>query len=123
MDGGGDFGAPENFGRLGGNDMADLTNTDQFRAAVENMHGGTATLAQSVPVRETFEGKTVWEGVVHVFDLAGHPKATRAYAWSSPIEGSTKRRFFAVLHTERINSPIEAVRAAIVAENRASRNA
>ena len=46
----------------------------------------------------------VWEGVVHVFDLVGHPTATRAYAWSSPIEGSTKRRFFAVLHTTRINS-------------------
>jgi hypothetical protein len=50
----------------------------------------SATLAQSVPVLETFEGQTVWEGVVHVFDLEGHPKATRAYAWSSPIEGSTK---------------------------------
>src|SRR5438270_13071361 len=61
------------------------------------MHGGSATLVQSIPVRETFEGKTVWEGVVHVFDPAGHPTATRAYAWSSPIEGSTKRRFFAVL--------------------------
>jgi hypothetical protein len=73
------------------------------RRAVENMHGGTATLAQSVPVRETFDGATVWEGVVHIFDLVGYPKATRAYAWSSPIEGSTKRRFFAVLHTERIN--------------------
>jgi hypothetical protein len=82
------------------------------------MHGGTATLAQAVPVRETFEGKTVWEGVVHVFDLAGHPTATRAYAWSSPIEGSTKRRFFAVLHTSRINSPLEAVRAAIVPEHK-----
>lgn len=91
---------------------------NRLREAVENMHGGTATLAQSVPVKETFNGQTVWEGVVHVFDLAGHPKATRAYAWSSPIEGSTKRRFFAVLHTERINSPIEAVRAAIVAERR-----
>lgn len=91
---------------------------DQLREAVENMHGGIATLAQSVPILETFEGKIVWEGVVHVFDLGGHPKATRAYAWSSPIEGSTKRRFFAVLHTERINSPIAAVRAAIVAEHR-----
>jgi hypothetical protein len=94
------------------------TVTDELREAVERMHGGTATLAQSVPVRETFEGKPVWEGLVHVFDLAGHPAATRAYAWSSPIEGITKRRFFAVLHTARINSPIEAVRAAIVAENR-----
>ena len=82
------------------------------------MHSGTATLAQSVPVRETFDGKTVREGVVHVFDLTGHPTATRAYAWSSPIEGSTKRRFFAVLHTARISSPLEAVRAAIVAEHK-----
>jgi len=92
---------------------------DQLKQAVEGMHGGSATLSQSVPVRETFEGKTVWEGVVHVFDLAGHSTATRAYAWSSPIEGSAKRRFFAVLHTDRINSPLEAVRAAIVAETKA----
>lgn len=100
--------------------MTDV-DAEQLREAVQNMHGGTATLAQSVPVRETFEGQTVWEGVVHVFDLAGHPTATRAYAWSSPIEGSMKRRFFAVLHTKRINSPLEAVRAAIVAEQKATR--
>ena len=98
-----------------------MTNADvdQLKRTIENMHGGAATLAQSVPVRETFGGKPVWEGVVHVFDLTGHPNATRAYAWSSPIEGSRKRRFFAVLHTDRINSPLEAVRAAIVAEQRA----
>src|SRR5882762_2166702 len=91
---------------------------DELQKAVQSMHGGTTTLAQSVPVRETFEGKPVWEGVVHVFDLAGHPTATRAYAWSSPIEGSTKRRFFAVLHQPPVNSPQAAVRAAIVAEKK-----
>ena len=95
--------------------------TDQLKDVVERKHGGSAQFARSVPVRETFEGKAVWEGVVHVFDLVGHPNTTRAYAWSSPIEGSTKRRFFAVLHTTRINSPLEAVRAAIVAEHRATR--
>jgi hypothetical protein len=98
--------------------MIPMTDVDSLREAIERMHGGTATLAQIRPVREAFEGQTVWEGVVHVFDLAGHPTATRAYAWSSPIEGSTKRRFFAVLHTARINSALEAVRAAIVAEAR-----
>jgi hypothetical protein len=35
---------------------------DELKRAVEHLHGGTATLAQSVPVRETFEGKPVWEG-------------------------------------------------------------
>ena len=35
----------------------------------------------------------------------GLAPATRAYAWSSPIEGSAKRRFFAVLHMGAIKSP------------------
>jgi hypothetical protein len=92
--------------------------SDQLKRAVESQHGCTAALAQSVPVKETFGGETVWEGVVHVFDLDGHPTATRAYAWSSPIEGSDKRRFFAVSHQLPIASPLDAVRAAIVQERR-----
>ena len=93
----------------------------QLREAVESQHGGTATLAQSVPVKETHGGAVVWEGVVHVFDLEGHPTASRAYAWSSPIEGSDKRRFFAVLHQGPVKSPLDAVRAAIVAEHQQAR--
>jgi hypothetical protein len=88
----------------------------ELKIAVEKMHHCEARLAQSVPVRERHGDATVWEGVVHVFDLTGHPKATRAYAWSSPIEGSDKRRFFAVLHEGPVKSPADAVRAAIVAE-------
>ena len=95
-----------------------MSNITHLKSAIEAQHGGNATLAQSVPVRESFDGKPVWEGVVQVFDLAGHPNATRAYAWSSPIEGSTKRRFFAVLHMGGIKSPADAVRAAIVVENK-----
>ena len=94
---------------------------DQLKWAVESQHGGTATLMQSVPVSETFQGNLVWEGVVHVFKLSGHPKATRAYAWSSPIEGSDKRRFFAVLDIPPIMSPVDAVRAAIVAQAKGQR--
>ncbi len=93
-------------------------NPDDLIYVVEAQHGGVATLIQSVPVRETFDGAPVWEGVVHVFDLADNPRATRAYAWSSPIEGSDWRRFFAVLHMGAIKSPVDAIRAAIVAEHR-----
>jgi len=91
--------------------------TDQLKDVVESQHGGTATLLQSVPVRETFQGNTVWAGVVHVFKLAGHPKATRAYAWSYERPDG-KRRFFAVLDIPPIMSPLDAVRAAIVEEAR-----
>jgi hypothetical protein len=89
----------------------------EFLRAAESMHSCHATLSQTVPVRKTFHGHPVWEGIVHVFDLDGHPKATRAYAWSSPVEGSEKRRFFAVLQLGAIKSPVDAVRAAIVAEH------
>jgi hypothetical protein len=92
---------------------------DQLKQAVEAQHGGKAELIHVAPVKEEFEGKTVWEGVVHVFNLYGNAKATRAYAWSSPVEGSNRRRFYAVLHLGGIRSPLDAVRAAIVAENRA----
>lgn len=93
-------------------------NPAQLFAAVERLHGAKAAHVQSIPVHETFDGRPVWEGVVHVFDLAGHPKASRAYAWSSPIEGSIKRKYYAVLHLPPIDSPQKAVRASIVAEHR-----
>jgi hypothetical protein len=91
---------------------------DELRDAVESMHKCSARLVQSVPVMEMDRGASVWEGVVHVFKLTGHPKATRAYAWSSPIEGSGKRRFIAVLHLPPITSPVDAVWAALVAEHK-----
>jgi hypothetical protein len=99
--------------------LAMEVNVAELKRAVESQHGCTATLVQAVPIKETFEGKTVWDGVVHVFTIHGHPKARKAYAWSSPIEGSDKRRFFAVLHQPPVTSPVDAVRAAIVAERRA----
>lgn len=91
---------------------------DQLQRAVEAQHRCKAAFVQVEAVAETFGGRTVWEGLVHVFDLEGHPTATRAYAWSSPIEGSNKRRFYAVLHVPPISSPADAVRAAIVADSR-----
>jgi hypothetical protein len=92
----------------------------ELKRAVESQHGGTATLAQSVPVHEKHGGETVWQGTVHIFDLAGHPKAKRAYAWSYELPDG-RRRFFAVLHVPPITGPVEAVRAAIVAEAKAAK--
>ena len=100
--------------------MVDV-DVDQLKQAIQSQHGCKATWVQTVPVKETFDGATVWEGVVFVFQVHGHPKTTKAYAWSSPIEGSDKRRFFAVLHIPPIVSPVDAVRAAIVAEAKAGK--
>jgi hypothetical protein len=87
-----------------------------LQKAILDLHGCKATWIKSVPVKEVFEGETVWEGVVQVFDLRGHPKATRCYAWSHGLDNSKKRRFFAVLHQGVVDSPVKAVKAAIVGE-------
>ena len=76
----------------------------ELKRAVEAQHGCKATVFQSVPIKETFGRNTVWEGVVHIFSLTGHPMAKRAYAWSSPIDGSDKRLLFAVLHRKRFSA-------------------
>jgi hypothetical protein len=98
-------------GELSGDSKTELKN------AVESQHGGTATFVQFVPIHEEDNGQTVWDGRVAVFNLAGHPKTNRAYAWSyEPRDG--KRRFMAVLHIPPIVGPREAVRASIMAEQK-----
>lgn len=97
-------------------------NIDELQAIVENMHHCKAILAQSVQVSEQYKGKPVWEGVVHVFKITDHPEATRCYAWSSPVESSSKRRFYAVLEVPPVESAQDAVKAAIVAEFRANKD-
>ena len=89
--------------------------------AVRHLHGCEATFVESVPVHETHEGATVWQGEVSVFSIVGHALASRCYAWSEASTG-VRRRFFAVLHVPPVDSPAKAVQASIVADARAARN-
>jgi hypothetical protein len=89
-------------------------NRARLMQVVTDLHGCGATWVESRPVREVFEGRTIWDGVVEIFDLDGHPSATRCYAWASPVEGSDRPRYYAVLHQPPVDSPAAAVRAAIV---------
>lgn len=95
---------------------------EALEKAIYDLHGCKATWIKSVPVKEVFEGETAWEGVVQVFDIQGHPKATRCYAWSHGLDDSKKRRFFVVLHQGSVDSPRAAVRATIVREFRKTAN-
>lgn len=92
----------------------------QLKQAVEGLHRCKADLREVVEIHETFKGATVWHGLVHVFDLDGHPKAAVAYAWSAPVEGSERRKFYAVLGVPPVVSAETAIRAAIVNDHRAT---
>ena len=89
--------------------------TDQLKRVIETRLGGVANFARSMRVVRAGRQHSDWDGVVHLFDLKNNPHAKRAYAWSSPIRGGTRPRYFAVLHTGRVKGPAEAVRAAIAA--------
>ena len=89
----------------------------ELQKAVESQHECHATLLQTVPIREMHQGAIVWDGVVSIFRLTDNPNAKVAYAWSHQLEGDN-HRFFAVLQSGIIASPVAAVRAAIMAEAR-----
>jgi hypothetical protein len=92
---------------------------EELRDVIRHLHGGEATHIESVPVKEVFEGMTVWEGIVEVFDLHGHPDAKRVYAWAHETENPERpKRHIAVLHLGPVTSPQEAVKAAIVNQYR-----
>ena len=76
----------------------------------------------SMPFHEVFEGKTVWQGDVEVFDLTGHPKAKRAYAWSH-LDGAKdeRTRFVAVLEIPPVDSAQRAVQVQIVKDVKANK--
>jgi hypothetical protein len=98
-----------------------VTYIDELRDVIRKLHGVESKHLESVPVKETFQGRTVWEGVVEVFDLIGHPSATRLYAWSHQTDDPKHpRRHVTVLHADPITSPLLAVRAVIVQEFRSN---
>lgn len=56
----------------------------KLKKAVERTVGGPVTFLLSAPVVETFQGKTIWCGIVDVFTVNSPPPA-KAYGWS--VEG------------------------------------
>ena len=93
---------------------------DELARAIRSLHGCDSMWLRSVPVVEKYEGKIVWDGTVEVFWLHDHSTAKLCYTWSHEIEGSTKRRYVAILHQPPVDSPQAAVRAAIVQEHKAN---
>jgi hypothetical protein len=97
---------------------------DQLRDVIHHLHGGEATHRESVPVVETWQGKTVWQGVVEVFHLKGHPKTDTVYAWLHDTgEPGADPQHVTVLHIHPALTPLDAVRAFLMQEYRNAQTA
>jgi len=90
----------------------------KLKDAIRATHGCQSLHVESVPVKEVFEGQTAWEGNVEVFDLVGHPKAKRAYAWTYCDVDQSKT--IAVLEISPVDSPESAVKVAIACKARSN---
>jgi len=94
-----------------------VTYIEELRQVIKKLHGVDAKHLESVPVKETFRGKTVWDGMVEVFELHNHQTVSRLYAWAHSTDDPEKpKRYVTVLHCHPITSARDAVRAAIVRE-------
>lgn len=94
----------------------------ELQAVILNLHGCTATHIETVPVTEEFQGETVWQGEVEVFETDDHPKAKRIYAWGHASgEDDQARRFVTVLELPPVDSPQSAVKAGIMQEIKSAR--
>jgi hypothetical protein len=88
-----------------------------LRKAIRDLHGCDSRHVESVPVHEVFRGESVWRGEVEVFDLAGHPKARRCYAWGErKTPDDPGAQFITVLELPPVQDAQSAVRVAIVAQ-------
>lgn len=97
--------------------MADLSYIEALAHAIEQGFSCKAKHLETVSVKEVFQGKTVWEGEVEVFELTGHQTAKRAYGWGFHTEDK-KAEFATVLGVPPITSPQKAVQAYIINKNR-----
>jgi hypothetical protein len=88
----------------------------KLQEAIEATHGCESRDVATSRVVSQFEGKTAWDGEVETFDLIGHPKAKRCYAWGYVDRGQL--RSAAVLELPPVNSPATAVDVAVVAKTR-----
>lgn len=87
--------------------------------AIRNLYHTEPVYVETVPVKEVFQGQTVWEGEVEVFDLPDLPDADRIYAWAHETDNTDQpRRTVTVLHVPPVLSPELAVRASIIQDYR-----
>lgn len=90
---------------------------EELQDVIRRLHGTESTHVETVPVKEVFQGETVWEGEVEVFDLHDHPQTSRVYAWAHDTEDADRpRRHVTVLHIPPATSPQKAVKASIVSD-------
>ena len=81
----------------------------RLQVAIMQLHRCGAVWRESVPVTESYQGKTLWAGKVEVFDLNGHPQAKRCYGWTA----GEPEEFITILQIHPVSDAQTAVKVAV----------
>jgi hypothetical protein len=96
-----------------------MTYIEELQEAIRHLYHVEPVYIETVPIKEVFQGETVWEGDVEVFDLPDSPEADRVYAWAHETDNAdVPRRTVTVLHIPPVTSPQKAVQASIIQDYR-----
>jgi hypothetical protein len=83
-----------------------VSQIEKLQEVIERLQGTRSTHVETAPIKEEFNGQTIWEGEVEVFDLHDHPQTSRVYAWAHETEDAhNPRRHVTVLHLPPAISP------------------
>jgi hypothetical protein len=91
-----------------------------LKQAVEDFYRCEANYISSEHVRESWGETLVFDGMVSLFGLAGHPAATRCYAWTIEPEGSEGRTVYSALCIPPIEKGRDAVLASLALKQRSA---
>lgn len=80
--------------------------------AIGRMHDCSVEHSETARVVEKIGEETAFNGTVEVFNVTGHPRATQAFGWAWE-DDTGEVQYIGVLNVPPIDSPREAVRAAI----------
>lgn len=91
------------------------------KVLISAIDGCECVYVASEPVHEVFQGQTAWQGTVEVFDVIGHPRAKRVYAWQYE-DDDKQMKTVTVLEIPPVDSAQAAVKVAIAAKANALRD-
>src|SRR5215216_3577893 len=76
-----------------------VTYIEELQEAIRHRYHVEPIYVETIPVHEQFQGQTVWEGEVEVFDLPDLTDANRVYAWAYETDQVDEpKRTVTVLH-------------------------
>ncbi len=92
-----------------------MDQTVELARTIERLHNCKAAHLSSEIVCQVCCGKTVWDGLVEVFAISGHPQADRCYAWTEWEDHKGRhKRTAVVLGVWPVDSPAAAITDALM---------